>query len=148
MASARSRCSNSCSARSFEPPNDGAASASPNSSSVRSPPSERNSIRNTRLRSRRRRGHPSPKFPANPALDPRHLAPGLRDPALDHGNLASAYLGRLLVERPLATVRINTSRYSSLGWAKIPRSSSDSGPSSLLAGASRAERSVDGRSAA
>ena len=40
-----------------------------------SPPSERNSIRNTRLRSRRWQGHPSPEFPANPCLD--HLGRAL-----------------------------------------------------------------------
>ena len=43
MASARSRCSSSCSARSSAPPNDGAACVSRSSNSDRSPPSEKNS---------------------------------------------------------------------------------------------------------
>ena len=43
MASARSRCSSSCSARSSEPPNDGAVCASRSSNSDRSPLSEKNS---------------------------------------------------------------------------------------------------------
>src|SRR6185437_12828985 len=70
MASARSRCSSSCSARSSEPPNDGAACASRSSNSDRSPLSEKNSTMNITLQSRRWPGQPSPEFPANPSLDP------------------------------------------------------------------------------
>ena len=47
------------------------ASASPNSSSVRSPPAEKNSTTNIRLQSRRWPGQPSPELPANPNLDLR-----------------------------------------------------------------------------
>src|ERR1700733_10310190 len=69
MASARSRCSSSCSARSSEPPNDGAVCASRSSNSDRSPLSEKNSTTNIMLQSRRWPGQPSPEFPANPSLD-------------------------------------------------------------------------------
>jgi hypothetical protein len=74
-ASAKSRCSNSCSARSSALQSDGAACASPSSSCARSPPSERNSTRNMRTRSRRWQCHPSPAFPANPPLDPTKATP-------------------------------------------------------------------------
>ncbi len=47
----------------------GAACASPSSTRARSPPSERNSTRNTKRRSRRWPDHPSPAFPASPRLD-------------------------------------------------------------------------------
>ena len=73
-ASSRSRCSSSCSARSSEPPNDGAACASRSSSSDRSPLSEKNSTTNVTLQSRRWPGQPSPEFPANPSLDPGQLS--------------------------------------------------------------------------
>src|ERR1700733_15379146 len=72
MASARSRCSSSCSARSSEPPNDGAVCASRSSNSDRSPLSEKNSTTNIMLQSRRWPGQPSPEFPANPSLDPAY----------------------------------------------------------------------------
>src|SRR5271169_5246612 len=77
MASARSRCSSSCSARSSEPPNDGAVCASRSSNSDRSPLSEKNSTTNIMLQSRRWPGQPSPEFPANPSLD-RALSDSLR----------------------------------------------------------------------
>ena len=73
MASARSQCSSSCSARSSEPRSAGAAFALPSSSSARSPPSERNSTTNIRPQSRRGQRHPRPVFPANPSLDRRDL---------------------------------------------------------------------------
>jgi hypothetical protein len=56
-------------AASCAPPTAGAACASPSSSRARPPPSERNSTRNMRLRSRRRQGHLSRAFPVNPRLD-------------------------------------------------------------------------------
>ena len=52
-ASARSRCSSSCSARSSEPRSARAAYALPSSNSARSPPSERNSTTNIRFQPRR-----------------------------------------------------------------------------------------------
>ena len=67
-ASARSRCSSSCSARSSEPPNDGAACASRSSNSDRSPLSEQNSTTNITLQSRRWPGQPSPEFEQIQAL--------------------------------------------------------------------------------
>ena len=57
------------SARSSEPPNDGAVCASRSSNSDRSPLSEKNSTTNIMLQSRRWPGQPSPEFPANPSLD-------------------------------------------------------------------------------
>ena len=71
-ASARSRCSSSCSARSSEPRSAGAAYALPSSSSARSPPSERNSTTNIRFQPRHWQRQPSPEFPANPSLDLCH----------------------------------------------------------------------------
>jgi hypothetical protein len=65
----RNPCSNSCSALSSAPPSVGAACASPSSSYASSQPSERSSTTNIKHRSRRRRGHPNPLFPANPRLD-------------------------------------------------------------------------------
>jgi hypothetical protein len=56
--------------RSSEPRSGGVACASPSSSCARSPPSERTSTTNIRPRPRRRRGHPSLAFPANPCPDP------------------------------------------------------------------------------
>jgi hypothetical protein len=68
----KSQFSSSCSARLSAPPTVGAACASLSSSCARSPPLEKNSIRNTRLRLRRWQAHPIPAFPANPRLDRPH----------------------------------------------------------------------------
>jgi Transposase, Mutator family len=74
-ASARSRCSSSCSARSSEPLSAGMLCASPSSNCVRSPPSERTSTTNiSDLNPAAGPVIPAPCFQQNPSLDLPRLA--------------------------------------------------------------------------
>src|SRR4051794_28542132 len=66
--------SSSCSARLCVRRSAGAACASPSSSFVRSPPSERTSTPSTRLPSLDQTGRPRHAFPADRRLDPAHQA--------------------------------------------------------------------------
>ena len=79
-ASARSRCSSSCSAPLCVRRSAGAACASLSSSFVRSPPSERTSTPSTRPPDQT--GRPRHAFPADPRLDPGGAGRGC-----DHGGL-------------------------------------------------------------